>query len=73
MSPLFFFSHYQPCAGHISWALYLATRPDAPVLRGINMIVEPGSYVAIVGPSGSGYVLTDLYISEQSMVLMLNH
>jgi ATP-binding cassette subfamily B protein len=30
------------------------TRPDDPVLRGIDFAVEPGDTVAIVGPSGAG-------------------
>lgn len=30
------------------------TRPDAPVLRGFNLVVEPGTYVALVGASGCG-------------------
>jgi ATP-binding cassette, subfamily B (MDR/TAP), member 1 len=30
------------------------TRPDVPVLRGLNMTVKPGQYVALVGASGCG-------------------
>lgn len=30
------------------------TRPDVPVLRGLNLRVEPGQYVALVGASGCG-------------------
>lgn len=30
------------------------TRPDQPVLRGLNLIVKPGQYVAFVGASGCG-------------------
>jgi ATP-binding cassette subfamily B (MDR/TAP) protein 1 len=30
------------------------TRPDQPVLRGLNLTVSPGQYVALVGPSGCG-------------------
>lgn len=30
------------------------TRPDVPVLRGLNLRVEPGQYIALVGPSGCG-------------------
>lgn len=30
------------------------TRPDQPVLRGLNLIVRPGQYVALVGASGCG-------------------
>ncbi|KAL4865464.1 hypothetical protein BDV12DRAFT_174570 [Aspergillus spectabilis] len=30
------------------------TRPQQPVLRGLNLTVKPGQYVALVGPSGCG-------------------
>ncbi|ORY83184.1 P-loop containing nucleoside triphosphate hydrolase protein [Protomyces lactucae-debilis] len=30
------------------------TRPDVPVLRGLNLRIEPGSYCALVGASGCG-------------------
>jgi ATP-binding cassette subfamily B (MDR/TAP) protein 1 len=30
------------------------TRPGVPVLRGLNISVEPGTYVALVGASGCG-------------------
>ena len=30
------------------------TRPDVPVLRGLNLDVQPGQYVALVGASGCG-------------------
>ncbi|KIW70666.1 hypothetical protein PV04_02911 [Phialophora macrospora] len=30
------------------------TRPDVPVLRGLNLNVKPGQYIALVGPSGCG-------------------
>ena len=29
-------------------------RPDVPVLRGLNLNVKPGAYVALVGASGCG-------------------
>lgn len=30
------------------------TRPEQPVLRGLNLTVKPGQYIALVGPSGCG-------------------
>ncbi|KAF1811980.1 P-loop containing nucleoside triphosphate hydrolase protein [Eremomyces bilateralis CBS 781.70] len=30
------------------------TRPETPVLRGLNLTVQPGQYVALVGASGCG-------------------
>ncbi len=32
------------------------TRPDVPVLRGLNLTVKPGQYIALVGPSGKLFV-----------------
>ena len=30
------------------------TRPEQPVLRGLDLVVKPGQYVALCGPSGCG-------------------
>ncbi|BFZ61168.1 hypothetical protein YB2330_002227 [Saitoella coloradoensis] len=30
------------------------TRPEVPVLRGLNLKVKPGQFIALVGPSGCG-------------------
>ncbi|EXF86155.1 ABC transporter [Colletotrichum fioriniae PJ7] len=30
------------------------TRPEQPVLRGLNLVIRPGQYVALVGASGCG-------------------
>lgn len=30
------------------------TRPEQPVLRGLNLVVRPGQYIALVGASGCG-------------------
>lgn len=30
------------------------TRPDQPVLCGLDLVVKPGQYIALVGPSGCG-------------------
>src|ERR1044071_2768951 len=30
------------------------TRPNVPVLRGLNLEIKPGQYAALVGPSGCG-------------------
>jgi ATP-binding cassette subfamily B (MDR/TAP) protein 1 len=30
------------------------TRPEQPVLRGLDLSVKPGQYIALVGPSGCG-------------------
>jgi len=32
------------------------TRPEQPVLRGLNLSIQPGQYVALVGASGCGKV-----------------
>jgi ATP-binding cassette subfamily B (MDR/TAP) protein 1 len=30
------------------------TRPSVPVLNGLSLTVQPGTYIALVGASGSG-------------------
>ncbi|KAJ5474875.1 hypothetical protein N7475_004441 [Penicillium sp. IBT 31633x] len=45
------------CAGNIEFRdvhFRYPTRPEQPVLRGLNLTVKPGQYVALVGPSGCG-------------------
>src|SRR3954464_10852806 len=34
--------------------VYKSYRPGAPVLRGMNLLIERGEFVFITGPSGSG-------------------
>ncbi len=36
------------------WKIYQLGKVELPALRGINMEVTPGAFVAIMGPSGSG-------------------
>ncbi|NNC05786.1 ATP-binding cassette domain-containing protein [Corallococcus exiguus] len=46
-----------PLQGHVEFqAVRFAypTRPDAPVLKDLNLAIQPGEVVAIVGPSGAG-------------------
>lgn len=33
---------------------HYATRPERPVLRGLDLVAEPGQHVALFGPSGCG-------------------
>jgi len=36
------------------WKVYRVGRVEYPALRGINLVVEEGEFLAVVGPSGSG-------------------
>ena len=47
----------QSLQGHIEFRnvhFQYPTRPDQPVLSGINLTVKPGQYIALVGASGCG-------------------
>ncbi|CAG8709877.1 12709_t:CDS:2, partial [Racocetra persica] len=43
--------------GHLKFSdvyFHYPTRPNAPVLQGLNLDVKPGQFAALVGPSGCG-------------------
>jgi len=47
----------QDIEGHVEFRdvhFRYPTRPHVPVLRGLNLTVKPGQYIALVGPSGCG-------------------
>lgn len=47
----------ESCEGHIEFRdvhFRYPTRPEQPVLRGLNLHVSPGQYIALVGASGCG-------------------
>lgn len=48
---------FDECRGEIEFRdvhFRYPTRPEQPVLRGLNLSVKPGQYIALVGPSGCG-------------------
>lgn len=48
---------FDGCRGEIEFRdvhFRYPTRPEQPVLRGLNLSVKPGQYIALVGPSGCG-------------------
>jgi ATP-binding cassette subfamily B protein len=53
-------------------------RPDAPVLRGLDLTIRPGEIVAVVGPSGAGKstlaaLLSRLYDPTEGVVRLDGH
>lgn len=49
--------NFDECSGEIEFRdvhFRYPTRPEQPVLRGLNLSVKPGQYIALVGPSGCG-------------------
>lgn len=45
----------EPTRGHVRFeAVHFGYKPDAPLFEGLDLDVEPGRVVAIVGPTGAG-------------------
>uniref|UniRef100_A0AAG5CZS9 ATP-binding cassette sub-family B member 10, mitochondrial n=1 Tax=Anopheles atroparvus TaxID=41427 RepID=A0AAG5CZS9_ANOAO len=67
-----------PPAGQIHFrdvVFHYPSRPDAAILNGVNLIIEPGTSTAVVGRSGSGKstiasLMLRLYDPEQGSVLL---
>uniref|UniRef100_A0A182K9W1 ATP-binding cassette sub-family B member 10, mitochondrial n=1 Tax=Anopheles christyi TaxID=43041 RepID=A0A182K9W1_9DIPT len=65
-----------PPAGQIQFhdvVFHYPSRPDAPILNGVNLTIEPGTSTAVVGRSGSGKstiasLMLRLYDPEQGSV-----
>jgi ABC transporter fused permease/ATP-binding protein len=59
-------------------SFHYPTRPDVPVLRGIDLAIRPGEAIAFVGPSGAGKstiaaLLMRLYDPDRGAVLLDGH
>lgn len=46
------------------------TRPGVRVLRGLSLDVKPGTYIALVGASGSGKSTTYVQLASLSLTLI---